>query len=403
MFKKTHLVIGLMLLNIAFITAQSKMGIRDMPIIRPAIQKHFVAEGLVSPNWKMGEKYIYDVLNEGRIILIDLSKFKAIQQGKGANLDRLPETLPSKTLLLSDDVPKRDMKRLGFDPVMSKTVDSLFSGNYTKQFVAIFPNKQVKYMTASELEQIETIGKDKMQVSIRYETYIKHIKCTNVNDASIVLRAFEGAAPYSFKWSNGQTTDKIDNLGTGEYTCTITDALGNQKITKPIQIDIAPKLTVNLSQKMLAQTNAVDINTTYTGGVSPFEFRWLRDSTAISSEKNIANLSTGFYKLRVRDGLGCKYDYPIVVGEPINLKDKGLTYSANIYPNPSSGKMTLNLNDPLYNSDIEVIDAIGRIVHQLKVNNSETVFDLTFLSEGIYNVKISNPLGSIYKKLIIKK
>ena len=403
MFKKTRLVIGLMFMNFMFITAQPNMEIRNnKPNSLSTIQKYFVADGLVSPNWKIGQRFIYDILNEGQIILIDLAKFKSMPQRKNPNLDRLPEDLPSKMLLLSDKVPKEGVNHMAFDAAITKTVDSLYGGS-NKQFVVIFPNKQLKYINVSDISQIPVLGKDKMKVVIRYETYIKHIKCTNVNDASITIRALEGAEPYSFKWRSGQTTDKIDNLESGEYVCTITDALGNQSITKPITINVAPKLTVNISQKPLLEGSAIDVKTAHSGGIAPFQYRWLRDSTSISSEKDVANLSTGFYKLQIKDGLGCQYEYPLVIGESVDFKSKGLTYSANLYPNPSSGKTTLSLNDPLYNSDVDIIDAIGRTVYQINVKSNLATLELNALSEGIYTVKISNKLGAIYKKLIIKK
>ena len=114
-------------------------------------------------------------------------------------------------------------------------------------------------------------------------------------------------------------------------------------------------------------------------------------------------MNDGFYKLLITDGLGCTYSYPLVIGQTTGIKEQSLGYSASLFPNPSSGKIELSLNDPRYNSTLEVIDAIGRKVYQTTVSSNLSTLNLEFLSEGIYNVKISNGLGIIYKKIIIKK
>ncbi|MCF8275730.1 MAG: gliding motility-associated C-terminal domain-containing protein, partial [Flavobacteriales bacterium] len=50
--------------------------------------------------------------------------------------------------------------------------------------------------------------------------------CANGNAASASVNATGGEAPYSYAWSNGGTTASIDNLATGSYSVTVTDANG---------------------------------------------------------------------------------------------------------------------------------------------------------------------------------
>lgn len=46
------------------------------------------------------------------------------------------------------------------------------------------------------------------------------------NDGSATAQATGGVAPYSYLWGNGQTSQTINNLAPGTYTCTITDGNG---------------------------------------------------------------------------------------------------------------------------------------------------------------------------------
>lgn len=46
------------------------------------------------------------------------------------------------------------------------------------------------------------------------------------NDGSIILTVAGGTAPYAFNWSNGATTQNIENIAAGTYTVTVTDDNG---------------------------------------------------------------------------------------------------------------------------------------------------------------------------------
>lgn len=45
-----------------------------------------------------------------------------------------------------------------------------------------------------------------------------------VNNGSITIFPYDGTSPYSFLWSNSQTTQTISGLSPGSYTVTVTDA-----------------------------------------------------------------------------------------------------------------------------------------------------------------------------------
>jgi len=61
-------------------------------------------------------------------------------------------------------------------------------------------------------------------------------------DGSIDLKVVGGTAPYSFVWSNGETTEDIDSLKAGTYICSISDSAGTETlsvtITEPEKYEI---------------------------------------------------------------------------------------------------------------------------------------------------------------------
>jgi len=78
----------------------------------------------------------------------------------------------------------------------------------------------------------------------------------------------------------------------------------------------------------------------------------------------------------------------------------------NMAPNPSSGKVTLSMNQCAQNSiNVRIIDTTGRIIYQstneLQGNNSLDL-DLSFLSPGLYFVQLADGGYNYHTKFIIQ-
>ena len=52
------------------------------------------------------------------------------------------------------------------------------------------------------------------------------LSCDNANTGKINLVVTGGTAPYTYKWSNGATTEDLENLTPGNYTVLVTDVNG---------------------------------------------------------------------------------------------------------------------------------------------------------------------------------
>lgn len=70
-----------------------------------------------------------------------------------------------------------------------------------------------------------------------------------------------------------------------------------------------------------------------------------------------------------------------------------------IYPNPTKNLITVDFGDnQIKNATIQVMDLVGKTIHQQKINSPKTIIKLNNYSQGIYLVKVSNKKGSkIYK------
>lgn len=145
------------------------------------------------------------------------------------------------------------------------------------------------------------------------------------NDGALDVTVSGGTAPYSYLWSNSQTTEDISGLGIGSYTITVTDSIGCSA-NKTFAVDTIPALIlVSLSSDVTClETNNGTIDLTIIGGVAPFTISW---SNGASTE-DLFGLAAGAYTVTVTDSFGQVEVLTDSVG------------SNPMYPNPVAGPIT---------------------------------------------------------------
>jgi hypothetical protein len=114
-----------------------------------------------------------------------------------------------------------------------------------------------------------------------------------------------GTGPYSYLWSDGETTSNITVSAAGTYTVTVTDANGNiTQCDATLKVNPAPSVTVN-SAIVCADSLPVTLTATVTSGTGPFTFAW-GGPGGFTASGNPINVSTpGNYSVVVTDSKGC--------------------------------------------------------------------------------------------------
>ncbi|MEO8149616.1 MAG: SprB repeat-containing protein, partial [Bacteroidia bacterium] len=128
-----------------------------------------------------------------------------------------------------------------------------------------------------------------------------HVSCNGGNDGTITISVTGGTAPITYNWSNGATTAGNNNLSSGIYTITVTDANGctatqSTTITSPTIISVTASSTAASCNQNTGSVSAIA-----SGGTGTLSYQW--NTGAISTI--VINLPAGTYSVTVTDANGC--------------------------------------------------------------------------------------------------
>ena len=147
---------------------------------------------------------------------------------------------------------------------------------------------------------------------------IEHVNCNGDTTGSITVTASGGAVPYSYSWSNGDTTASNNHLSSGDYVLTLTDANGciaviDTSITEPPAIKIE---FINITHVFCYGGNNGSTTLHVTGGTPPYTYTW---DPSVSTDTIASGLKVGNYTVMVGDSNNCEESASITISEPDSL------------------------------------------------------------------------------------
>ncbi len=121
-------------------------------------------------------------------------------------------------------------------------------------------------------------------------TYTKSDPCPNSNNGTITALPNNGKPPYTYYWSNGKTTQTINNLASGTYYCTIRDACPNSVVIT-VTLDNPPTFSgvsiVSTPSNRCVNTATFTANPN--GGKPPYSYVWKMDNNVVGTTQTIIN------------------------------------------------------------------------------------------------------------------
>ncbi|MBI1227143.1 MAG: T9SS type B sorting domain-containing protein [Bacteroidetes bacterium] len=196
-----------------------------------------------------------------------------------------------------------------------------------------------------------------------------------LSNGMIDLTTTEGVPPYVFEWSNGATTEDINNLASGLYTVTVTGANG---CTSVETIFVNDNPTFSFTGNTIPNSNcgmpngAIDITVNPPG---TYNYNW---SNGANTE-DINGLGSGTYTVTVTDPGGCSNESAFTVGENIIQTSASVTSLTATCGLPN-GTVNLSLNG-------------GVPLFTFEWSNGATTEDLAGVPGGMYTVTVTGSNG----------
>lgn len=203
-----------------------------------------------------------------------------------------------------------------------------------------------------------------------------NVSCAGGNDGFAMAMPSGGQAPYTYLWSNGNTTNAISNLGSGFFSVTVTDALGctgsaNVTITEPAPI------TANVSTQNTTcgiPNGSATANVT-SGGQAPFTYTWSNGGVG----QTISNLTPGTFFVTITDSNNCQTTASGTVGSSPSV-------SVNITAN---NVLCFGGNDGSATASV----SSGTAPYSYSWSNGGTTQTINNLTAGSYSVTVTDNDG----------
>ena len=213
---------------------------------------------------------------------------------------------------------------------------------------------------------------------VRWVDDINNIKCSGETTGSIDINVSGGVPPYSYQWSNGQTTEDIKNLKAGDYEVVVKDSkacteVSLAKVAEPTPIVASFDEIRNL--RCFGDQGGI-INLSVKGGRAPYQYHWNTGATT----QDIAGLNAGEYSLEITDNNGCPKSVSTKITEPPLLLTS-LVQLQNVKFNGGS------------NGSIDIDVTGGSPPYKYKWTNGSETQDLANLVAGNYSVRVADATG----------
>src|SRR6185436_17828830 len=161
--------------------------------------------------------------------------------------------------------------------------------------------------------------------------------CGNAN-GNATVNPSGGTSPYSYLWSDGQTTQTATGLLAVTYTVTVTDNHGcTFETSETVSNTAGPVLVLDSihNENCFGDSNG-DIFISPSGGTFPFSYLWSNSST----NEDLQNVIIGTYSVIITDNNSCTDTLQATINQPAALS--ATTSSANSTCGNANGNATVN-------------------------------------------------------------
>jgi outer membrane protein OmpA-like peptidoglycan-associated protein len=204
------------------------------------------------------------------------------------------------------------------------------------------------------------------------------INCHGQATAALRPDIAGGKAPYTYIWSDGQTSATAENLKAGEYKVTVTDVVGSKFIATSMVTQPDP-VNVTMTVDAAASTNASDGKATAraSGGSGAYQFIWDNGEKTAKALKLLA----GNHTVTVTDAAGCSSTGTVSISENILALQVSIEQTGNVLcAGSEEGRIQATVKG-------------GKEPYVYKWSNGGSSPALQNLGDGLYTLTITDAAG----------
>jgi hypothetical protein len=273
-----------------------------------------------------------------------------------------------------------------------------------------------------------------------------NVSCFGMNDGSITINAGGGTPPYAYSWfPGGSTSPTLTGLMPGNYSCTITDALGctataNFAIIQPAVITTTQNINRCYGQSITIGSNTysssgtyidvltsiygcdstvtthltinpeIDVTTSFLSGVTitanqaGASYQWIECNNvnapiAGQTNKSFTAIANGDYAVIVTVG-PCSDTSDCVTINSVGMDEPRQAEILSIHPNPNNGLFAITLADA---SAISITNELGVVIYSCQYRAGIHQLVLNEQPKGIYLVKVQcRDTSRTYRMIVVE-
>ncbi|MFH1320500.1 MAG: T9SS type A sorting domain-containing protein [Bacteroidota bacterium] len=199
------------------------------------------------------------------------------------------------------------------------------------------------------------------------------VSTCGASDGAADLTIIGGIAPYTYIWSDGNTTEDLTGLAAGSYSVTIVDANGcitnnSTVISEPPTVSA----TITGTDVSCSGGNNASADLTVTGGTAPYTYFWSNGAVT----EDVSGLAAGTYTVLVTDSNGCSSSGAVTITQ---LPAMGLSFTIQDVSACGSSDATATISV-----------SGGTPPYKYLWSNGDTTASATALPSGIHYVTVTD-------------
>lgn len=225
---------------------------------------------------------------------------------------------------------------------------------------------------------------------------INDSNCSGIDNGKLYVTGQTVGSPYTYLWSNGQTTSSISGLTAGTYSVTVTNSLGCVK-TKTTTVSNVDSL--NIVTYLLTNPNCFlsdgEITPIITGGTPPYYYQLSNGDTQITytTSPTFTGLSSGIYSLTVTDAGLCVTSGSTALSTLDSFNIIGVTVTPS-FCNANDGSVSVSVQGGNTPYTYTLTDSLGNSYISATTSTS---FVFNNLYSDTYHLTISNQSNCQYE------